>query len=61
MYSSTFRDITPYTPLKVNRRFGGKYQINLQGRRIRQGRKQHEAAWKQSSACFSASIFKVQE
>jgi hypothetical protein len=30
----TFWYITPCSPLKVNRRFGGKYRIHLQGRII---------------------------
>jgi hypothetical protein len=31
MKSSIFWDITPCTPLKVNRRFGGTYRLHLQG------------------------------
>jgi hypothetical protein len=33
--SSSFRDITPYSPLKTNRRFGGTCRLHLQGRRIK--------------------------
>jgi hypothetical protein len=31
-----FWDITPYSPLKVNRQFGRTYRLHLQGRRISQ-------------------------
>jgi hypothetical protein len=34
MKSTAFRDMTSCIPLKVNRRFGGKYRPHLQGRRI---------------------------
>jgi hypothetical protein len=36
MKNSAFWDITPCTPLKVNRRFGGICCLHLQGRRISQ-------------------------
>jgi hypothetical protein len=32
MKSTIFRDITPCSPLSVNRRFGGTYRLHLQGR-----------------------------
>jgi hypothetical protein len=32
MKSTVFWDITPCSPLKVNRRFGGTFRLNLQGR-----------------------------
>jgi hypothetical protein len=32
--SSVFCDITPYSPLKVNRCFGRDYRLHFQGRRI---------------------------
>jgi hypothetical protein len=38
--STIFRDITPYSPLKVNRRFGGTYRFHLHGRRISRARNQ---------------------
>jgi hypothetical protein len=41
MKSSTFRDITPCSPVIVNRRFGGTCCLHLQGRRISQARSQH--------------------
>jgi hypothetical protein len=31
MKSTIFWDITPSSPLKVKRRFGGKYRLHLQG------------------------------
>jgi hypothetical protein len=37
--SITFSDITPCSPLKVNRRFGGTYCLHLQGRRINRAKK----------------------
>jgi hypothetical protein len=30
MKSSIFQDITPFSPLKINGRFGGKYRLKLQ-------------------------------
>jgi hypothetical protein len=33
---SVFWDITPYNPVKVNRRFGGIRRLRLQDRRISQ-------------------------
>jgi hypothetical protein len=30
--STIFRDITPCSPLSVNRRFGGIYRLHLQGK-----------------------------
>jgi hypothetical protein len=43
MKSSIFWDITPYSPLKVNRRFGVTGCLHLQGRRINQAINQREA------------------
>jgi hypothetical protein len=34
MKSNIFWDITPCSPLKINRRFGGTYRLHLQGRKI---------------------------
>jgi hypothetical protein len=48
MKSSIFWDITPYSPLKVNRRLGGTCRLHLQGRRINQARNKREADSKQS-------------
>jgi hypothetical protein len=41
MKSTIFWDITPCSPLSVNRRFGGTYRLHLQGRR-----NQHESRWR---------------
>jgi hypothetical protein len=40
MKSTIFRDTTPYSPLKVNRRFGGTYRLHFQGRVISLARNQ---------------------
>jgi hypothetical protein len=37
-----FSDITPYSPLKVNRRFGGTYSLHLRGRMISRARNNPE-------------------
>jgi hypothetical protein len=36
--NSIFWDITPCSPLNVNRRFGGMFRLRLYGRRISQAR-----------------------
>jgi hypothetical protein len=41
--STIFCDITPCSPLRINQRFGGKYRLHLQGRKISQARNQHES------------------
>jgi hypothetical protein len=56
MKISIFWDITPCSPLKVNRRFGGTYRLHLQGPRISQARNQREAGGEQSSVGFFASL-----
>jgi hypothetical protein len=43
MKTYIFRDIKPYIPLKVSRRFGRTCHFHLQGGIIRQERNQHEA------------------
>jgi hypothetical protein len=47
--STIFWDITPCSPLNVNRRFGGTYRLYLQGRRISQTRNQRESRWQADS------------
>jgi hypothetical protein len=42
------RNITPCSPLKVNRRFGGTSSLYLQGKNISQTRKQHGEGNKRS-------------
>jgi hypothetical protein len=44
MKSNVMWDITPYSLLKVNRRFGGTYRLHLQGR-ISRARYQREIRW----------------
>jgi hypothetical protein len=52
MKSSIFWDITPYSPLKVNRRFGGTCCLHLQSRRISRGSLQ-------LTTCFHAGFLLV--
>jgi hypothetical protein len=47
MKSPIFWDITPCSPLQLNRRFEGTCRLHLQGRKISQGRNQYEAVSKQ--------------
>jgi hypothetical protein len=47
MKSSSF---SSYTPVEVNRLFGGTVRFHLQGRRVSQARKQYEAV---SACCLS--------
>jgi hypothetical protein len=49
MKNSVFWDTKPYSPLKVNRRFGETCRLYLQGRRISQARNQREAYKKRLS------------
>jgi hypothetical protein len=44
--------VSPYSPLKVNRSFGGTSHFHLQGRRIRQAKNRHEAGSKEKAACY---------
>jgi hypothetical protein len=53
MKRSIFWDITPYNPLKFNRRFGVKFRLHLQGRKMSQVRKKRKAGSKQqTSVCL---------
>jgi hypothetical protein len=45
MKSTVFWDIMLCSPLKVNRRFGGKYRLKFQARRIGRGRNARESKW----------------
>jgi hypothetical protein len=36
-----WRIIAPCSPMKVNRRFGGRYRLHLQGRTVNQTRYEH--------------------
>jgi hypothetical protein len=49
-------DITPYSPLKVNRRFWGTNHVHLQCRRISQAINQHEG---NSNQCLWWYILRV--
>jgi hypothetical protein len=51
MKSTIFWDITPYSPLKINRSLGETYYLHLQGQRIRQTRNELESRW-QSDPCL---------
>jgi hypothetical protein len=51
MKSAIFWDITPCSPLKLNRRFGGKFRLHLQGRRISRVRNQRESRWQAEPPC----------
>jgi hypothetical protein len=42
MKNSMFWDTTPYNQSKVNRSFGGKFRLRLQGGRINQSRNRHD-------------------
>jgi hypothetical protein len=55
MKISIIWDITPCSPLKVNRRFGGTCRLHLQGRRICRARDQREGRW-QAELCFHAGF-----
>jgi hypothetical protein len=50
MNGSVSSDVTPYSPLKVNRRFGETYRRHLQCRQVSQTSSQHDACSKHSSA-----------
>jgi hypothetical protein len=52
--NTIFWDITPRSPLKVNRRFGGTYRLHLQGRRISRARNQPESRWLGKNAAIVA-------
>jgi hypothetical protein len=45
--STIFWDITPCSPLSVNRSFGGTYRLHTQGRKIvSSARNQRESRWR---------------
>jgi hypothetical protein len=50
--SYIFWDITPCSPLSVNRRFGGTGRLHLKGHRIIHARNQLEAGSKKSSSGY---------
>jgi hypothetical protein len=53
MKSSVFWDITPCSPLKVNRRFGWTHRLHLHGRRIGRATNQRESRWQAEAICSS--------
>jgi hypothetical protein len=59
MKSCIFWDITPRSPLNVNRRFGGTYHLHLWGRKISRGRNQGESRWQGGLLCLSQAFTSV--
>jgi hypothetical protein len=58
MKSTIFWDITPCSPLSVNRRFGGTYRLHLQGRKnISPARNQHESKCHLLTRWFLLSLY----
>jgi hypothetical protein len=53
--STIFWDITPCSPLRVNRRFGGTYRLHLQCRKTSRAWNQSESRW-QAELCFHAGF-----
>jgi hypothetical protein len=53
--SSIFWDVTPCSPFKVNRRFGGTCRLHLQGREISQAGEQLETRW-QPELCLQPAL-----
>jgi hypothetical protein len=43
--STIFWDITPSSPLTINRRFGGTYRLQIQGRKISLARSRRKSRW----------------
>jgi hypothetical protein len=60
MKSTIIRDITPCSPLKANRRFGGTYRFHLQGQRISRARNQRESRWQAEAISSSETSFVFQ-
>jgi hypothetical protein len=65
--STVFWNITLCSPLNVNRRFGGKYRLHIQGRRISRARNQRESRWqaysctlKMEAICSSETLVDIQ-
>jgi hypothetical protein len=52
MKSTIIWDITPCSPLRVNRRLGGAYRLHLQGRRINRARNHRESSWQADRGLF---------
>jgi hypothetical protein len=58
MKGSIFWDITPCSPLKINRCFWGTYSLHLQGRRISRARNQHDS---RAYACWNFWLYLKEE
>jgi hypothetical protein len=52
--STILWDITPYSPLNVNRHFGGTYRLHLQDWKISRSRNHRESRW-QEKLCWAYS------
>jgi hypothetical protein len=52
--STIFWDITPFSPLRVNRRSGRTYRLHLQGWKISRSRNQSESRWQAVLAICSS-------
>jgi hypothetical protein len=57
MKTTIFWDMTPCSPLKINRRFGGAYRLHLQVRRISRARNQRESRYAVLATCFHVGFF----
>jgi hypothetical protein len=56
--SSIFWDLTPCSPLNVNRHFGGICRLHLKGRRMSQERNQRDALYTENRlACWAIVNF----
>jgi hypothetical protein len=51
-----FYEITPFSPVEVHKRFGGKYRLHLQRRKVNQSRNQKLADGKQSRLRLADSL-----
>jgi hypothetical protein len=56
MKSTIFWDITPCSPLSVNRRFGGTYRLYLQGKKISSARNQRESRGQAESDLYLQNV-----
>jgi hypothetical protein len=58
MNTTIFCNITPCSPLKIKKRFGETYRLNLQGRKIHRGRNRRENRW-HSELCLTLDFILV--
>jgi hypothetical protein len=58
MKTTIFWDIMPYSPLRVNRSFGGTYRLHLQGGKISGARNQRESRWQAEREVNNKNISK---